>query len=375
MDKKNFIVTKKAIEHLKHQDPRMGRLIDTVGTINREIIDDPFIALVYSIVFQQLAYSAANTIWNKLLETTEAMMPQVIYELSDDVLRECGLSRQKIKYIKNIAKAFLDKRITNEMLLVASDETIINQLVSIKGIGTWTAEMFLIFCLHREDIFSYKDLALRKGIQWLYELDDEPSEIFCNTLIEKWKPYNTVASFYLWEITIQKYFNFTPNELLYSFLNNETLCTSYLESPLCILKIVTSNKGLEILGFADDIDYNNSNNDTYLMKQVKTQLREYFDGKRKNFDLPIYYNGTKFQKSVWQALNTIPYGVTKSYGEIAKIIGNHKASRAVGGANNKNKIGIILPCHRVIGANGALVGYDGGLDKKKWLLDHEMNNG
>jgi len=112
-------------------------------------------------------------------------------------------------------------------------------------------------------------------------------------------------------------------------------------------------------------------NETALLKEAIKQLNEYFDGKRSSFDLKLQLQGTEFQKKVWNALIEIPFGETRSYGEIAKIIGNEKASRAVGMANNKNPIAIIIPCHRVIGANGKLVGYAGGLDIKEELLKLE----
>jgi len=115
-------------------------------------------------------------------------------------------------------------------------------------------------------------------------------------------------------------------------------------------------------------------NETALLKEAIKQLNEYFDGKRSSFDLKLQLQGTEFQKKVWNALIEIPFGETRSYGEIAKIIGNEKASRAVGMANNKNPIPIIVPCHRVIGANGKLVGYAGGVDIKEKLLNIEKNN-
>ncbi len=108
--------------------------------------------------------------------------------------------------------------------------------------------------------------------------------------------------------------------------------------------------------------------ETPLLKEAAVQLKEYFEGKRKEFDLPLALEGTAFQVAVWKALQTIPFGKTRSYGEIAQSIGNPKACRAVGMANNRNRIAIIVPCHRVIGANGKLVGYGGGLDKKERLL-------
>lgn len=128
------------------------------------------------------------------------------------------------------------------------------------------------------------------------------------------------------------------------------------------------------LRFKDEWDLQDSQiKETPLIKDAKKQLDEYFAGNRKKFDLPLKPRGTEFQNSVWKALEEIPYGETKYYGEIAEIIGNPKASRAVGLANNRNPISIIIPCHRVIGKNGKLVGYGGGLHIKELLLNLEEN--
>lgn len=112
---------------------------------------------------------------------------------------------------------------------------------------------------------------------------------------------------------------------------------------------------------------------TDFSNEVFRQIQEYLNGTRTDFDLNYRLSGTKFQLSVWKQLLKIPYGETRSYKEIAEAIGNSKASRAVGMANNKNPLHIIIPCHRVIGANGSLTGYAGGLDIKKKLLDIEKN--
>ena len=104
---------------------------------------------------------------------------------------------------------------------------------------------------------------------------------------------------------------------------------------------------------------------------VRRQLDEYFAGRRRDFDLPLAYGGTPFQRLCWEALRRIPYGETRTYGEMAREIGRPKAVRAVGHANHDNPIGVIIPCHRVIGANGSLTGYAGGLDMKRALLELE----
>jgi methylated-DNA-[protein]-cysteine S-methyltransferase len=101
------------------------------------------------------------------------------------------------------------------------------------------------------------------------------------------------------------------------------------------------------------------------------QLREYFAGQRREFDLPLHMNGTEFQRRVWQQLTAIPFGETWSYGQLAKQLDNPSACRAVGLANGRNPIAIIVPCHRVIGADGSLTGFGGGIERKEWLLTHE----
>lgn len=111
--------------------------------------------------------------------------------------------------------------------------------------------------------------------------------------------------------------------------------------------------------------------ETDLLKRAGQELKEYFEGTRVTFDLPLKMEGTEFQKKVWNALLQIPFGETRSYKEIAEAVGCPLGSRAIGNANNKNKISIIVPCHRVIGANGKLVGYEGGLDVKEKLLNLE----
>ena len=137
-------------------------------------------------------------------------------------------------------------------------------------------------------------------------------------------------------------------------------------------KIGIAEKDGKICGifYYDEYDYELA--ETPLIKETSKQLFEYFSGKRQYFNVPILIEGTEFQKKVWNVLMTIPYGKTVCYGDIAKQIGQPKASRAVGGANNKNRIPIIIPCHRVIGTSGKLVGYADGLEKKEFLLNLEF---
>ena len=144
------------------------------------------------------------------------------------------------------------------------------------------------------------------------------------------------------------------------------------DSPFGKLKIEYKGDYMSALKIAaDNCDREEK---TALTEKACAQLDEYFTGKRKTFDLPYKLTGTDFQLKVWGALINIPYGETRSYKEIAAAIGSPNASRAIGGANNKNPIAIVIPCHRVIGSNGKLIGYAGGIDMKTALLELERKS-
>lgn len=143
-----------------------------------------------------------------------------------------------------------------------------------------------------------------------------------------------------------------------------------INSPIGKLKLIEENEKLVEIKFLSD-DFEIIPPSTELLKEVEIQLSEYFNNQRKEFSFPFEIEGTEFRKKVYKELIKIPYGKTSTYSKIAKRIGNPKASRAVGGANNKNRLPIIIPCHRVIGKDGKLVGYEGGLEKKIKLLEIE----
>lgn len=147
----------------------------------------------------------------------------------------------------------------------------------------------------------------------------------------------------------------------------------YYKSKFGIIKgIIRDNKLIFFKNINSKINVQISDiNKSKLVLKIENQLDEYFNGKRRIFNIPLQLEGSEFQKKVWEALLKIPYGETKSYKEIAKIIGNEKAYRAVGMANNRNPITIIVPCHRVIGSNNKLIGYFGGLKMKESLLKME----
>ena len=151
------------------------------------------------------------------------------------------------------------------------------------------------------------------------------------------------------------------------------LHTTYYHSPVGLLKIVGTEDYISEVSFFDKVQKTESRKKNLppLMIQCIEELIQYFHGQLRQFDVPINQPGTSFQKEVWNELMTIPFGKTISYLELARRTGDTKATRAVANANGRNNVAIIVPCHRVIGANKELVGYAGGLPKKKWLLEHE----
>lgn len=150
----------------------------------------------------------------------------------------------------------------------------------------------------------------------------------------------------------------------------------FYDSPLGIMKITANGESVTGLDFVKSQGRKTIVAPALpVLQNCIQQLDDYFSGQRKVFDISVKLNGTPFQQRVWRALQKIPHGHTCSYADLAKKIGSPKSCRAVGGANHKNKIAIIIPCHRVIGADGSLTGYAGGLKKKSWLLQHEKSQG
>lgn len=148
-----------------------------------------------------------------------------------------------------------------------------------------------------------------------------------------------------------------------------------MRSPLGVLRLYASTDELVALALPDRSAPTAVEGRSEVLVRTADQLAEYFAGKRRVFDLPLAPHGSGFQKQVWQALVKIPYAETRSYGDVARSIGRPSASRAVGAANGRNPIAIIVPCHRVIGSNGDLTGYGGGIAAKRWLLEHECPTG
>lgn len=148
---------------------------------------------------------------------------------------------------------------------------------------------------------------------------------------------------------------------------------TFLKTPIGVLKIVGDEDAIKLVTFTEEGVRSTDGKAPNVVRTAKFQLKEYFQGKRKSFDVKLSPDGTGFQKSVWDRLIEIPFGKTSTYAKQALTLGDKNKIRAIGAANGKNPIAILIPCHRIIGSDGSLTGYAGGLERKRWLLKHECS--
>lgn len=189
----------KAISHFKKVDPLLFDLAKSIDPFVLEKSQNHFVRLTRSIIGQQLSVKAASTIWGRFEKLFDNnITAEKILTTKDDAIRECGISYPKIKYIKDLSEKVTSKQLLLESFEEADEKTIIENLTQVKGIGTWSAEMFLMFALARPDVFSAKDLGLKNAIIRLYGLKN-PTEKDLLKISEKWKPYRTYACRILWE--------------------------------------------------------------------------------------------------------------------------------------------------------------------------------
>lgn len=188
-----------AVLHLRSIDAVMERLIDAIGPYELELRDDRFFSLARSIVGQQLSVSAARTIWARFGELVGAIEPESVARMDERDLWACGLSKAKASYVQDLARRVLTGEVELERLDTLPDETVIHELTRVKGIGRWTAEMFLIFSLGRPDIFAADDVGLQRSMRSAFGLSagvDDPTLLH---LSSGWRPFRTAASLYLWQ--------------------------------------------------------------------------------------------------------------------------------------------------------------------------------
>lgn len=188
-----------AIIHLTSIDAKLAELIGRIGEYTLTLRTDYTSSIIRAIIGQQLSVKVARTIWCRLLDLCSIVTPQILLSASNDDLRKVGLSRAKIVYIQDFSMKVLSGEISFDEICCQDDELVIRTLSKVKGIGQWTAEMFLIFSLGRRDVLAVNDAGLCRAVKWLYELDNLPSVSEMTELGKKWKPYRSVSSLYLWE--------------------------------------------------------------------------------------------------------------------------------------------------------------------------------
>ena len=197
------------VNNLIELDPRFKEVIEKFGVIELEKKTDPYKSLVKTIIYQQLSGKAAGTIYKRFLNLYPSKHPTESQLISTElhILRSVGLSNRKSEYIKTIAKFFNENKISIKDFEKMSDEEIRKQLITIKGIGHWTIDMFLMFTLNRLDVFPVLDLGIKKGFAKFFELKNMPSEKFMIKKANKWKPFQSIAAHYFWSIAddLKKY--------------------------------------------------------------------------------------------------------------------------------------------------------------------------
>jgi DNA-3-methyladenine glycosylase II len=190
----------RALRHLRTADPVMREVIRQAGPFQMRLHRDRFKGLVFSILSQQISSKAAASIRNRLINHFKpgTITPEGLSRLDTQILRALGISNQKATYLLDLAQRVSSRDLQLDRLGRYSDEKVIEQLIEVKGIGVWTAQMFLIFSLGRLDVFPHDDLGVRAAIRNLYELDDLPDKQLSHRIAEPWRPYASIASWYCW---------------------------------------------------------------------------------------------------------------------------------------------------------------------------------
>lgn len=367
-------------QHLMGADPRMAQLIERFGYIERPTSAPLFQTLVRNIVSQQVATSVAERTYERLAAKVGEVTPQCITTLGKEGLRGVGIPVRKARWVVSAAERFLSGEFDPEEIAGLSDRQAIRKLTKLDGVGVWSAEMLLMFSLGRDNILSSGDLILRRAIATLYgerKLTPRRMEHYRRLF----SPYCSVASLYLWAYgnsLPRRQTEVTIRPLGFARLKNKTLCYSFYNTSYGEMLVASSVKGVCRVAFADDRE---EVLDELRAEMRGAQLVERTDPSHKEIvnaiegkgakSLTLYLEGTPFERKVWREVLRVPYGITVSYADIAATTGYTKAYRSVGNAVSANPIAILIPCHRVIHADGSLGNYNAGVEKKLSLVGEE----
>ncbi len=405
-----------AVAYLSERDPRMADAIARIGHVWRVRDDDLFQAVVHSIVGQQISTRAQATVWARMRDGLGTVDAAHVAAASVEELQAFGMTYGKAGYIHDFALHVQDGSFDIAAVERMGDDEAIEALASLRGVGRWTAEMILTFCLNRPDVFAYDDLAIQRGLRMLYH-----HRRITRKLLERYRrrfsPYCSVASLYLWEVAggalpelrdlaqkagparkrparkagekdggaarkVVRKGAFAPRKDAGAGAGT-TYVTTFETGMIGTLTLASDGERISHCWFEHDRNWDADAAKTYVRKDdlpvfdiACRWLRRYFAGERPDSsELPLGLSGTPFRMAVWGQLLRIPYGQTVTYGELAERVesqtGRRTSARAVGGAVRHNPICVIVPCHRVVGSGGSLTGFAGGIEVKARLLAAE----
>ena len=195
----NFPYSQKELDYLSERDPLLGGVIRAVGFIDRTVEEDVFSAVVHHIIGQQISMRAQETVWRRLQELLGEVTPDTLAEANTEAVKGCGMTYRKAEYIRDFAQKVHSGAFDVEALREMEDGEAVKTLSALRGVGEWTAEMLLLFCLQRSDVLSYGDLGIRRGMMKLYGWEEMTKAQF-EECRERYSPYGSVASFYLWAV-------------------------------------------------------------------------------------------------------------------------------------------------------------------------------
>lgn len=405
-----------AVAYLSERDPRMADAIARIGHVWRVRDDDLFQAVVHSIVGQQISTRAQATVWARMRDGLGTVDAAHVAAASVEELQAFGMTFGKAGYIHDFALHVQDGSFDIAAVERMGDDEAIEALASLRGVGRWTAEMILTFCLNRPDVFAYDDLAIQRGLRMLYH-----HRRITRKLLERYRrrfsPYCSVASLYLWEVAggalpelrdlaqkagparkrparkagekdggaarkVVRKGASAPRKDAGAGAGT-TYVTTFETGMIGTLTLASDGERISHCWFEHDRNWDADAAKTYVRKDdlpvfdiACRWLRRYFAGERPDSsELPLGLSGTPFRMAVWGQLLRIPYGQTVTYGELAERVesqtGRRTSARAVGGAVRHNPICVIVPCHRVVGSGGSLTGFAGGIEVKARLLAAE----
>lgn len=405
-----------AVAYLSEREPRMADAIARIGHVWRVRDDDLFQAVVHSIVGQQISTRAQATVWARMRDGLGTVDAAHVAAASVEELQAFGMTYGKAGYIHDFALHVQDGSFDIAAVERMGDDEAIEALASLRGVGRWTAEMILTFCLNRPDVFAYDDLAIQRGLRMLYH-----HRRITRKLLERYRrrfsPYCSVASLYLWEVAggalpelrdlaqkagparkrparkagekdggaarkVVRKGASAPRKDAGAGAGT-TYVTTFETGMIGTLTLASDGERISHCWFEHDRNWDADAAKTYVRKDdlpvfdiACRWLRRYFAGERPDSsELPLGLSGTPFRMAVWGQLLRIPYGQTVTYGELAERVesqtGRRTSARAVGGAVRHNPICVIVPCHRVVGSGGSLTGFAGGIEVKARLLAAE----